>query len=448
MKLEDEDHWFKRLIPSPMLIAVLLTGFTFVVCLLTLEDKSIQSAFSLFDYWQKGFWELLEFSMQMVLILVLGHMIALSPSVDRLLGKITALAKTAPQGVALIALSAVMAGFINWGLCLILGAVLARKMGQHFQENGIKGNYALMAAAGYSGMVVWHGGLSGSAPLKVAESHHFLIEKIGQVTVDQTIFSSSNLLISLALLLCIPLFFAWLARRFASKEISFPFPPSAKPEAEKSKNKEKGWERWEQIPLPALVFSGLILFTSIYLLITKGIGQTINLNMINFMLFGMALLLHGNFHRFQHAGGLALQGALGIVLQFPIYGGIMGLMKYSGLGIALSGFFVQYASPFTFPMYTFFSAALVNFFIPSGGGQWAIQGPIVVEAAQNLGLSIPQAIMAIAYGDQVSNMLQPFWALPLLGITGLKAKDILPFSSMLFLLATFIFLIGIILSAL
>ena len=147
--------------------------------------------------------------------------------------------------------------------------------------------------------------------------------------------------------------------------------------------------------------------------------------------------------KFLEAAGAAISGATGILLQFPLYFGILGLMVGSGLIGQLSDAFVAFSSPDSFPIFSFFSAGLVNVFVPSGGGQWAVQGPIIIASAQELGVSYPKAIMALSYGDQLTNMIQPFWALPLLGITGLKAKDILPYTLLLFLAGGAIFLLGL-----
>ena len=136
---------------------------------------------------------------------------------------------------------------------------------------------------------------------------------------------------------------------------------------------------------------------------------------------------------------IAITGASGILIQFPFYFGIMGIMKSSGLVGDISDFFVQVSTATTYPLYTFMSAGLVNIFVPSGGGQWAVQGPIIVQAATEMGLSLPKSIMALAYGDQLTNMLQPFWALPLLGITGLKAKEILPYTLFLMIIGGLIY---------
>jgi short-chain fatty acids transporter len=136
----------------------------------------------------------------------------------------------------------------------------------------------------------------------------------------------------------------------------------------------------------------------------------------------------------------AISGAAGILIQFPLYFGIMGLMKNSGMVEGLSLMFISFSNEFTFPLFTFISAGIVNIFVPSGGGQWAVQGPIIIQTADSMGIPISKCIMALAYGDQLTNMLQPFWALPLLGITGLKAKEILPYTLYLMVFGFVIYL--------
>ena len=154
--------------------------------------------------------------------------------------------------------------------------------------------------------------------------------------------------------------------------------------------------------------------------------------------------MHNNFYNFLKAIDSAISGASGILIQFPLYFGIMGVINHSGMIDIMSNFFVSISNKTSFPIFTFISAGLVNIFVPSGGGQWAIQGPIIIESASQLGVSISKSIMALAYGDQLTNMLQPFWALPLLGITGLKAKEILPYTLILLIAGTVIFVGGLI----
>ena len=153
--------------------------------------------------------------------------------------------------------------------------------------------------------------------------------------------------------------------------------------------------------------------------------------------------MHKSFFSFLKGVNSAISGASGILIQFPLYFGIMGIMNHSGMVQIMSEFFVNISNKTTFPIFTFISAGIVNVFVPSGGGQWAVQGPIIVDAATQLDVNIPKSVMALAYGDQLTNMLQPFWALPLLGITELKAKDILPYTLILLLAGMVIFIGGL-----
>ena len=207
-----------------------------------------------------------------------------------------------------------------------------------------------------------------------------------------------------------------------------------------------GAERLDHSRLLASIFGGIIIcyaFYKAFFMPEKISLSIITPNYINLVLLGSAILMHQNFFNFIKSVNNAISGAAGILIQFPLYFGIMGIMNHSGMVHMMSEFFVTISNEITFPLFTFISAGIVNIFVPSGGGQWAVQGPIIIEAATQLGVSIPKSVMALAYGDQVTNMLQPFWALPLLGITGLKAKEILPYTLILLILGILIFSSGI-----
>jgi short-chain fatty acids transporter len=165
----------------------------------------------------------------------------------------------------------------------------------------------------------------------------------------------------------------------------------------------------------------------------------INPNYIIFIFYGLGLLLHGSIYKFNTAVSKGIGGSAGIMIQFPLYAGIMGIMIQSGLVNVFSDAFTSISNQTTFPILTFFSAGIVNIFVPSGGGQWLVQGPILIEASQALNIPMGKSVMALCYGDQITNMLQPFWALPLLGITGLKAKEILPYTFYLMLMGIVIY---------
>ncbi len=158
----------EKFLPSPFIIAILLSGITFLLALLFTSNGNNLFAESrnILGYWQTGFWELLAFTMQMVLILLLGHTLALTPFFSRLISYIADKPKTTAQAAFFISFTTILVSFLNWGLCLVFGAILCRKVAESFAQSGKALNYGLLGAAGYSGMMVWHGGLSGSAPLK------------------------------------------------------------------------------------------------------------------------------------------------------------------------------------------------------------------------------------------------------------------------------------------
>lgn len=426
-------EFLQKMLPSPMSIAILLTLITMVLAILfkPLEINYGNRILDVLGYWNSGFWSLMEFTMQMILILVLGYVLALSKGVDRIITQLTSLVDTNAKAAALLSFTTILVSLFNWGLGLIFGAIFARKLAEAYSAQGLKYNYGLFGAAAYSGMMVWHGGLSGSAPLKIAEANHFLVDKIGQVSLGDTIFSNMNLFASAVLISVVPLFFYWLGS--VNQGIIMRLKVVNKTQ-KLEVDKARGMERLDTSRFFAYVFAFLLLIIPLLALFNASSLNFLNLNYINLVLFALAILSHGSIKKFVYAVQKAIGSSAGILIQFPLYAGIMGIMKFSGLYILFTQFFIDISTQASFPFYTMLSAAIVNVFVPSGGGQWIVQGPIVVEAAINLGVSIPKSVMALAYGDQLTNMIQPFWALPLLGITGLKAKDLFPFSMLLMVL--------------
>ena len=434
---------FKALLPAPFTIAVVLTLVTFVLAYFLSPNQ--ETPLSLLNYWEKGLWNspLLVFAVQMMLMLVLGHVLALTKTVSHWIDKVTLFCSNTAQAAAWVTLLTLLVSFFNWGLGLVFGAIFARKVGEHATKNNIPLNYPLIGAAGYSGLMVWHGGISGSAPIKIAEKGHFLEEKIGVISQSETIFSTMNIRISLVLLIVLPFLMYMLGKKSKSKIIKINSAP-----IEDEKEEIQGAERLDHSNILAYVFGGMIIMYCLYkvLILPQQLSLSfITPNFINLFLLAIGILLHKNFNHFLKGVNQAIGGASGILIQFPLYFGIMGIMNSSGLVGVFSDFFVSISNPTTFPIFAFISAGIVNVFVPSGGGQWGVQGPIIIEAASQLNVPYWKAVMALAYGDQLTNMLQPFWALPLLGITGLKAKDILPYSLLLLLLGGSIFVIGLLL---
>ena len=433
----------KNVLPAPFTIAVILTFLTILIAFFISSDSyNSKNFFEILSFWEKGLWDnnLMVFALQMMLMLVLGHSLALSKPISKIINNITTHCNNTANAAAIVTFTTLLVAFFNWGLGLIFGAIFARKVGEHASKNNIPLNYPLIGAAGYSGLMIWHGGISGSAPIKIAEQGHFLAEKIGTISQAETIFSAMNVTISLSLIVILPLFMFFLAKKTKSELVNII-------EVEKiEKIKLDGAEKIDHSNFIAYIFGGIIITYCFYKAILLPDKMTLNFitpNFINLSLLGLCVILHKNFFQFIKSVDSAIKGASGILIQFPLYFGIMGIMKDTGMIELMSDLFISISNENTFPIFTFFSAGLVNIFVPSGGGQWAIQGPIIVEAAMKLGVSIPKSVMSLAYGDQITNMLQPFWALPLLGITGLKAKEILPYTLLLMLLGGVIFITGL-----
>lgn len=434
---------FRKFLPAPFTIAVILTVFTFLLAYLFNTNTEEKPIASLLLFWEQGLWDknLLIFAFQMMLMLVLGHVVALSQTVNKIIEKMSTLFSNTAQAAALVTILTLLVSLFNWGLGLIFGAILARKVGEYATKNNIKINYPIIGAAGYSGLMVWHGGISGSAPIKIAEQGHFMQEKIGVISQDATIFSSMNLTISFVLLIALPILMYFLGKKSKGQKMEL---KSSEIIAE---NQDLiGAEKLDHSNYLGIGFGTIIILFCFYkaLVLPEYLSLSfITPNFINLFLLGLAIVLHKNFNQFLNGVSKAINGSSGILIQFPLYFGIMGLMKYSGMVTIFSDFFVQISNSTTFPIFTFISAGIVNIFVPSGGGQWAVQGPIIIEAASQLGVPYWKAIMALAYGDQTTNMLQPFWALPLLGITELKAKEILPYTLILMIAGSAIFITGL-----
>lgn len=447
--------FFRSVLPSPFSISLILTGVAFVLAFLLARPEGVSGGsyfLTLQKYWVEGIWNvpLLVFALQMMLMLVLGHVLALSPPVHRLIVYVTQrLCINGSLSVYWVCLLTILVSLFNWGLGLIFGAILARKIGEIARMQNMPVNYPLLGAAGYSGLMVWHGGLSGSSLVKAAEPGHLrnmlepfvsasTIQELPlRISYSESVFSSMNMMVSLTLIVLLPLAMYLLARG-GKTSLELPRPPEKEVVP---LLKATGAERLDQKPHLGLIFGIFALIATATPLLQSASFNLdfINPNWINLLLLSLALIAHRSVQRFSTALEHAIGDTSGILIQFPIYFGIMGIMGGSGMIENMSDFFAQNSTAFTFPLFTFFSAGIVNIFIPSGGGQWALQGPIILQTALELGIPLPKSILALAYGDQLTNMLQPFWALPLLGITGLKAREILPYTLVLLMLGGCIF---------
>lgn len=440
---------FGRFTPDPFVIAVAMTIVTLLAGALALGGGASDVARAL-RMWSApgGLWSLLAFAGQMSLMLTLGTALAAAPPVRRGLHALARVAAGPRRLVGLVAFVSCTLCLFNWSLGLVCGAMFARTAGDEARRRGFALHYPLLCAAGYAGMMVWHGGLSGTAPLKATTLADLtevlgpdLAARVGPIGLSDSLLGGLNLAVTGGLWLLAPLVFIALTPAAGADPDPRPAPerPVSEdiPEAGPSESSETGPEghvpstTLDRVERSPLVVWALAVPAAAALALGLGdaAGAGLDLNAINLALWVLALVLHGRPDRFVRACDAGARACAGILLLFPLYGGIMGVMKGTGLAAALAGVFAA-ADPRAFTTLTFLSAGALNLFIPSGGGQWAVQGPIVMAAAVDQGVAPTHAMLAIAYGDQWTNMLQPFWAVPLLAITGVRARDIIGYCTL------------------
>ncbi|MEQ7869567.1 TIGR00366 family protein [Chromohalobacter salexigens] len=401
----------QRYLPSAFVLAVILTAIVFVLGVAVGGEAPVNMA----NYWGDGFSSLFKFGMQMTLVLLTGYVLALTPLVQSLLTGLTRQANTPKQALVLTVVVSFVCYYLNWGFGMVAGAILAREMGRR-----VAIHFPLIVAAAYGGELVR--GPSSSIPLVIATPDHFMEDAIGIVPVTETLYSVWNIALTIGLLCLLVIFFMVqkqpekVVRLEADSEDGEGVPASGKAYRSPSDRIENS--RWPTLFL-GLLAAGYLLNKALLQ------GFSIDLNTIILIFLALGLLLHQSPAAYLGAAEKAVNAARGIIVQFPLYAGIAGMMTSAGLVTQFSEAIISVATPETFPLLTFLSAGAVNFFIPSGGGQWAIQGPIMMKAAAALGADPAQTIMAFTWGDGWTNQIQPFWALPLLGVAGLSARDIM-----------------------
>lgn len=420
----------QRYLPDAFVLAILLT-FLVVLAALGLTDST---PVDVVNYWGEGFSKLFVFGMQMALVLLTGFVLALSPVVEKMLDKLTDIPNTANQAYALTAVISFICCYLNWGLGLVVGALVAREMGKK-----VKGlHFPLVVAAAYSAEIVR--GPSSSIPVVMATPDHFMYEEFGIIPVTETLYSWWNIVVTLLIFAAIVAFYAFIKVPQA-QVVGFVETVDEKAlEVDEPDKSEMSFA--ERLDNSRVLLILLALLPLAYLVLHfADNGFDINLNTVILLFLTLALFAHRSVNHFLAAVQEAITSTRGIILQFPIYAGVAGIMSNSGLVEVFSNAFIGIANSATFPVITFLVAGLVNIFIPSGGGQWAIQGPVMLEAAQAIGADIPQTIMAFAWGDSWTNQIQPFWALPLLGVAGLNARSIMGYC------LVWLFITGVIIAA-
>lgn len=435
----------EKYLPDPYIFAIILT-FVVVIASMLLTKTTV---IGVVQAWYGGFWSLLAFAMQMALILVTGTILATAPLFKKGLGYLAGIPKNKIQAIVIVSLISLLASFINWGFGLVIGAIFAKEVAKR-----VKGiDYPLLVATAYAGFLIWHAGLSGSIPLALATPGAALATQTGGAVVDPistnlTIFSTYNLIIVAVIFVTLPILLALMHPKGDKVKTVDPALLADEPVvAPKPKKDMTPAERLENSYVVNYILAALGFLYIVYYFIQKG---TLNLNIVIFIFLFAAIALHGTPIKTVQAVNSAAKSVGGILLQFPFYAGIMGIMTTKGptnvsLAGMISDFFVNISNGTTFPLFSFLSAGIVNIFVPSGGGQWAVQGPIMMPAGLALGVDAAKTAMSIAWGDAWTNMIQPFWALPVLGIAKLGAKNIMGYCLIVLLYSGIIIGLGLLL---
>ncbi|MDO5604216.1 MAG: TIGR00366 family protein [Paracoccus sp. (in: a-proteobacteria)] len=402
-----------RYLPDPLVVAIILTALTLIFAMISQGTGFLEAT----RYWGDGFWNLLAFTMQMTIILLAGFILARTPLANWLMDRLIAPVTTPAGAVIAATMIGACASWLNWGFGLVVGTLIAQKLGHK-----VKGlHYPLVIAAGYSGFALYGIGLSGSVPLLINTPGHFLEETIGLVPLSETIFSPIMLTTSLLIVLTLPFFNAMLHPKDPAqiKEVD---PGSQAAFTMPDVKRDTPADRMNNSPVIGV---GLGLFGMLYAGLYLWNGGGVTLNFVNTVFLFLGILLFVTPNRFLAAlsDGVKILG--GIIIQYPFYAGILAILSGSGLVVTFANWFVAISSAETLPIWSFISAGLINIFVPSGGGQWVIQGPVMMEAARQLNASVPATALAVQIGDQWTNMVQPFWLLPALAISGLKLSDIM-----------------------
>jgi short-chain fatty acids transporter len=421
---------FERYMPDPFVLAIGLTAVTAILALLIAPHGSPAMIVST---WYTGLFAILTFAFQMILILATGHALAHAPAVERLLHRLVEMARTPNQAVMLTFLVAAAASLLNWGFGLVVGAILAREVARQ-----VRVDFGWLVAAAYSGFAVWASGISSSIALTQATHGNALniVEKLtGQMLpMGDTVFGTFNWLPTLLIVIVMPIVF--IAIRPAESDVAAFVPepelPASPPELSNSPAR-----RMDRSPVGSLflVAAGL---AAIVLLWVKGtFAFDVNMVILIFLIAGIAL--HGNPVAYGAAMKNAAKQTGSMMLQYPFYGGIMGIMSGTGLADRISKAFVVIANEHTLPFWAYICSLIITFFVPSGGGHWAVQGPFVVPAAATLHASMAGSAMAVAMGEEVANMLQPFWALPVVAIAGIGIQRVMGYTVVTFVVTGVIY---------
>lgn len=422
----------RKYLPEPFVLVMILTAVTAGLAV----GVQHQSPVEVVRTWGDGFWELLGFTMQMALVLMLGFALASAPVVGRLLDGIATRVNSPRTAIAVATVVGGLASYLNWGFGLVIGGIVAKKLA--LSVRGV--HYPSIIAAAYSAFTLYGFGLSSSIPVIISTPGHPLAEEMGVISLTETIFSWQMLTTAVVTLLALIVLNTALHPKDPAKIVEIdrervleaePPPVAAGGESHATVAEKLNHSR------VISVSTGLVGLT--YLVLSFTDGSKLDINTVNFTLLFLGVLLMGTPAAFVAMIGQAARTISGIVLQYPFYAGMMAIMAGSGLVATLASGLTHFASESTLPFVGLLASFVINFFTPSAGGHWVIQGPPMIEAATALGSSLPQNAMAVMLGNAWQDIIQPLWLLPALAISNLKLKDIMGYLVLSMFLVGFLY---------
>jgi short-chain fatty acids transporter len=414
------------------------------------DDPAATKGYGLIDGWGLGFWSLITFTLQMAMIIIGGYAVATSGPIARLITRLARIPKSPRTAVAFVAAVAMLASYLNWAFSLIFAAILAREVAR----NVPKADYRALGAMAFLGLgTVWAQGLSGSAALQVASasSSPAPVQEVikagghasGLIPLTDTIFTWQAIVATL-IVYAVGVAMAWFiapgeGNARTAEDIGIELKPLiGRGSAYNGKQSQDGEKRrpgdWlEHSPLFSLLVVALGAIYLVRYFEGKSFFNALDLNTVNLILFLLAMLLHWRPWRMARAVRDGAPAAAGVLLQFPLYGGIFGMIAYTGVSARIAGWLVQASNQFLFPPLVAIYSFILGVFVPSGGSKWVIEAPYVLQAANELKVDAGWMVVVYDLGEASANLLQPFWMLPTLAILGLKARDIMGYTFTMFL---------------
>lgn len=411
----------RRYLPDPFVFAILLTLLTMVLAISIEQQAPLQMIMS----WGDGFWKLLSFTTQMAVILAMGYVLAGAPIVDRFLNKIVNYVHTPRQAIIVATLVGAIGSYLNWGFGLVIGGIVAKKL-----ACSIRGvHYPLIIAAAYSGFTLYGLGLSATIPVLISTEGHALQGQMGIISLTETIFSIPMLVTALVVIITLPLLNASLHPKNENDVVEYKNPEQSHIDSQLKNNAVAGATTFaSKLNNSRLISYFIGLIGMIYVVGHFGKGGVLDLNIINYFILFLGIILLGTPLNYVNKLNEGIKTIGGIILQFPFYAGIMAIMDSSGLVKTIAELFVHISTADTLPFWGLLSSYFINFFAPSAGGHWVVQGPFMIDAAHSMNASIAQTSMSVMLGNAWNDLVQPFWILPALAISKLKLQNIMGYT--------------------